>query len=704
MNYKHNTYGVYNETTRTQQPQYNQQKISNNEVKYIRNKPLSKIQETYKYINFGIIQKLRKKNINYRKFIYIKKELRSVFDMLISSIKHLNNLLDDDVEYVGDIKKNRSVIDKPNKKNNNDVRYLKENIELFQVKSMNVIERYRPHLTPIVENLFREYNHSVNGSLYDLLASCNYNKMVLSTYKPCKDKIIIIGDVNVKDNYKIFVDISKYFGMTLPSSYSVLNRLDKYKDLKKLLDKIKFCCDEYMISRTDKTKRPVVVDSKIYFKENERHFDKKYKFIGKIDDIVQLEGQKDLYIDIFKNETTSKYHFPTPSLLFKEHKDKLVILDYEDKEIIKYDYVPTRQIVSYPHSMSLEWSDTLHLLAVKLTKNFSTLVLKNDNYKHLRLVMLKDSFNLVEYMNNLNYNVYSIEDFNDYVYSSIYKTYDVCEMYDNLDHSSIIKVINRCVVDYKIINEVDKELILLHLKTLFVRLGDYIFKQIKGLPMGGHLSPILSMILIFDICIRYVFDNIVLFVDDFKLLFSNGDTVERFRRIIELELGLSITLNSNDKMLECNIIDDDLGFPVFCYDINQQRRHLNNNILSIPNTYRRYDDVCSTNVNIAVIKGYINKIDKMSILPHIFINNHFSLMVRCFNSGQLMNYILSRRNRLKYRKNRVKLLYKEIGLVNKETNRNIVIEEIDEKIRYRKKVVLLLKKLSRVLVDIVDGR
>jgi hypothetical protein len=87
------------------------------------------------------------------------------------------------------------------------------------------------------------------------------------------------------------------------------------------------------------------------------------------------------------------------------------------------------------------------------------------------------------------------------------------------------------------------------------------------------------MITIFDICINYKFNNMLLYIDDFKLLFSNSENVERFRKILKDNLNLDVVINNdNGKMLELDM-DNTM---VFYYNLNTQRRHKENNKLSIP--------------------------------------------------------------------------------------------------------------------------
>jgi hypothetical protein len=50
-------------------------------------------------------------------------------------------------------------------------------------------------------------------------------------------------------------------------------------------EKISFSCMDYIISMSDKTRRPVIVCHTLYNLECNKHFNKKYKYIGDFDDI-----------------------------------------------------------------------------------------------------------------------------------------------------------------------------------------------------------------------------------------------------------------------------------------------------------------------------------------------------------------------------------------------------------------------------------
>jgi hypothetical protein len=286
------------------------------------------------------------------------------------------------------------------------------------------------------------------------------------------------------------------------------------------------------------------------------------------------------------------------------------------------------------------------------------------------LILLKSSFELYDYINfierkdeNLEYEI---------ILESFTYTYDVIELYDNLKHINIKDIINKCFNVYKIITKDDMSLLTLHIDTLFVRFGDKIYKQIIGIPMGSSVSPILSMITILDKCIENGFKSMLLYIDDFKLLFNSKENVERFRRILNKELDLDIVVNKNDgSMLELSMDDN----YIFYYDINNQRKHKMNSKINIPNFRCSFENI-GNNININTIKGYINKIHKMSYLPKYFYNNNINLMIRCFNSGHILNYVMSRNNRLlNTKQHNTQLITKDLTLRLKDINQDLIQKE-----------------------------
>lgn len=219
-------------------------------------------------------------------------------------------------------------------------------------------------------------------------------------------------------------------------------------------------------------------------------------------------------------------------------------------------------------------------------------------------------------------------------------------------------------------------------------------KQKKGLPMGSSISPILSMLIIFDLCIRYEIKNLILYIDDFKLLNSDNKKIELLKFLINNELNLNITLSSEEKMLELHYDNEKMTWN---YNLDKQRRHINTNKLSSPNNITTFEQVCISDPIDNVIKNYIKKIEFMSddkLLKH---KNYSSLMYRCFQSGYLMNYILSENNRINGFKNPLHTSYIKRKL--KKSNKNYSIkyikgnEEIKKKER-DKKINYLIKRLS----------
>jgi hypothetical protein len=135
------------------------------------------------------------------------------------------------------------------------------------------------------------------------------------------------------------------------------------------------------------------------------------------------------------------------------------------------------------------------------------------------------------------------------------------------------------------------------------------------------------------------------------------------------ELSLDVIVNKEDgSMLELTM-DKDL---IFYYDINEQRKHKFNNKLSIPHFRCSFDNI-GNNININTIKGYYTKIKRMSYLPRYFYNNNVNLMYRCFNSGHILNYVLSRNNRLiNNKQHRFQMISKDITQRLKEINKDII--------------------------------
>jgi hypothetical protein len=676
-----------------------------------------------KYKRYGLIQKLKDGSITYENYLDLKGGLNNAFNRLVVSIKNINKKYIDMLNFnnckkYGQkplYKQKETLVNQPtdqptnlpigsdnynNDRNKNDIEFILNTFKKSYAKSLDIINKQRPHLSNIIDPLVLESMDLMKTTLYETIKQCKLKNIILSSYKENIGKLVIVGDVPIKDNIDTFKQINKYFGITLPSCYSPLYNQPRYKELRKLLEKITFSCNDYVLSMTDKTKRPLVVCSKLYQSENNKHFGSKYKYIGEYEDLKELIiVEKNLFVFEVNNKN-GEYCFPTSYILFKEHKKEPIS---ESDDFVIYNQVPSRQIITYPHCVKSDWSETLHYITKKMIIGFSN-YLKNSNIKYLNLMMIKDSFNLYTYLNNIDYRWYNNNDYFDFVYPSIYKTYDVVELYDNLSHDTIERVVDRCEKKYKIINTDEKEIIKLHLKSLYVRFGSHIFKQEKGLPMGAHLSPILSMILILDVCIKYKFDNVILFVDDCKLLFSCQKTVDRWKRCIEKELGLKIQNGDDSKFLELSIMDIN-GEPKFYYNIDEQRKHKNNQLLSIPNNYMRYESKCITNPNISVIKGYMKKIDKMSLLPEHFYKNTKSLTNRCFNSGHLMNYVLSRRNVYKRNKEKKQLISKEIILYNKKLNKEIIIEKVKDGLRLKKyrRLVDIKKRLVEVLINFSDS-
>jgi hypothetical protein len=622
----------------------------------------------YKHLHYNIIRKLRQNQIPLNEHQRIKHQFKDSMKLLRLSLQKISDNIT-----------NKKVWQIVRKKDNNinDIMYMNNEITTLQVNCINKTRRERPHLCNIMTNLFDTYKSCLTLTLYDLI-DISKNNIQLCSYIDYNNKLVIVGNIDTIKYKKLLIQINKYFDVNLPNSSYLISHDNRFKELNKLLEQIKMSCHEFIIGRTDKTRKVLIVDSKYYYKEMNKHLEKKFIYLGLIND-EKVKLEVDVFID------NDKVKLPNCCLLFKDHKNSVIITN-EDLWFKWADNIPTRLIITYPHKMSSEWSCILHDICIKMFKGFKELLNKEKSY--LKLLMLKDSFELYDYLNDIVEN----ESNDEILFDSLKYTYDVVEMYDNLQHIDIKRLIDKIKMKYKIINEVERLILHKHIETLFLRVGDRIFRQIKGLPMGSSISPIMSMILIFDLCIENEIKNIVLYIDDFKLLWSQKEDVEKFRYLLKRELNLDIVVNNNDgSMLELKMDE----WNIFYYDIDKQRRHINNNKISIPN-YNSCDNTI-TNTNINVIKGYIKKIRKMSNLPKYFYNNNISLMYRCFNSGQLMNYVMSRNNRLiKVRKHRYQLNYRDVGQMNKEIK--VQLRE-DKCLNDKKKISLLIDKLVSILRD-----
>jgi hypothetical protein len=175
------------------------------------------------------------------------------------------------------------------------------------------------------------------------------------------------------------------------------------------------------------------------------------------------------YDNVFVNEN-GKLKLPNCYILFKEHKDKLVIELYEDSDFKIMKYIPSRFIITYPHIFTSEWRNILHDISLKMFKGFKCLL--NNKFKDLKLLMLKDSIELYNYINFVDCFDKEYED--KIILESFSYTYDVVELYDKLQHKNIKDIIDKCYNEYKIINNNEKLILLKHLDTLFVRVGSNI--------------------------------------------------------------------------------------------------------------------------------------------------------------------------------------------------------------------------------------
>jgi hypothetical protein len=628
----------------------------------------------YKYLHFDIIRKLRYNNLPPNEYFSIKTQFKDSMKRLKQSLQNINDKIT-----------RKKVWQKVPNKNINDVMYMNNQITTIQTNCINKVKRERPHLLNILSNLFDTYKPNLTLTLYDLIDVSN-NKIRLNHYNESFDKLMIIGNVDLVKYKNIFIQINKYFDINLPNNSYLISHDNRYKELNKLLNNIKISCFEFIIGRTDKTRKVLIVDSKYYFKEINKHLDKKFIYIGNID-----EGEMINIVDVFIDN--NKIKLPNCCLLFKDHKSCVITLK-EDLWFKYIDNIPSRLIITYPHYMYSKWSEILHEISIKMFRGFKEILL--TKYSCLKLFMLKDSFELYDYINYF-VNIYNNDSLtNEIILDSFKYTYDVVEMYDNLLHNNVKDIIYKIHDIYKIINYNEMLILQNHIDKLYVRVGDNILRQTKGLPMGSSVSPILAMIVILDICINHNIENILLYIDDFKLLSNDRNEIERFKYLLKKELDLDIVINKEDgSMLE--LVKDD--WDIFYYDLDKQRRHINNNKLSIPHYSNTFDNV-GDNVYINVIKGYQKKIRTMSYLPKYFINNNINLMYRCFNSGQLMNYVLSRNNRLiKTRKHRYQLTYRDIGQMNKEINKKVQLEEDKCSNDVLK---TLMTRLSKVLLRLCD--
>lgn len=153
-----------------------------------------------------------------------------------------------------------------------------------------------------------------------------------------------------------------------------------------------------------------------------------------------------------------------------------------------------------------------------------------------------------------------------------------------------------------------------------------------------------------------------------KLLFSKQETISKFSFILKQELNLTLILSSKNKYLELSL---DKEGNNFVYILDDQRRHENYKKLNIPSSYSYFETKCVTNPSVSTIKGYLNKIKKLSYFTDNYIRNITSLGLRCFHSGHLINYILSRKNVI--HKKKIKDLFnrKIITRFNKLDNNEI---------------------------------
>jgi hypothetical protein len=119
--------------------------------------------------------------------------------------------------------------------NVNDITFIKEKLIGCQVKCINIIDKERPYLTPLVSNLFDTYRPCLVSTLYDTLDVIQ-DKICLTSYYEKYDKLIILGDVDISRFKKIFDKINFNFGITLPSSRYLINRIPRYKEIDRLLN------------------------------------------------------------------------------------------------------------------------------------------------------------------------------------------------------------------------------------------------------------------------------------------------------------------------------------------------------------------------------------------------------------------------------------------------------------------------------------
>jgi hypothetical protein len=220
---------------------------------------------------YGLIRNLQTNKIYLpnNKYNEVKSSLKKSILTLKNSLSNIKDKID---KYNPNIKKvyriKNQLPDCKNvvENNVNDILFLHNEINILHVKCLNSIENKKPHLHNIMANLFETYKPCLTYTLYDIIDTVQ-DKIQLNHYNKIYDKLIILGNVDVEKYKDIFIKINENFGINIPNSRYIIQHTKRYKEINILLNKISYSCQDYIIGRTDKTKKTLIVDSKIYFKE-----------------------------------------------------------------------------------------------------------------------------------------------------------------------------------------------------------------------------------------------------------------------------------------------------------------------------------------------------------------------------------------------------------------------------------------------------
>ena len=121
----------------------------------------------------------------------------------------------------------------------------------------------------------------------------------------------------------------------------------------------------------------------------------------------------------------------------------------------------------------------------------------------------------------------------------------------------------------------------------FVRFGPHVFKQIKGIPMGGNASPLIADLFLANVEFRYMD----------KLVSSNPESIPLTAGCIENDkdtfLDLDITIEENRFITKIYHTVDDFDFEVvsFPFPTSNMSDHITFN--SFYSQLVRFSSVCS---------------------------------------------------------------------------------------------------------------